>query len=92
MLTLGASQQLMHDPELGLDFSRVVHGDQRFVHTRPITAGDRLLVTTYIDAIRSAAGNDLLTVRGEVTTEAGEHVSTAFCTLVARGTSEGAAR
>ena len=30
------------DPEAGIDFSRVVHGEQRFVHHRPITAGDEV--------------------------------------------------
>ena len=34
-----------HDPELGLDYSRVVHGEQRFVYARPVRAGDRLTVT-----------------------------------------------
>ena len=30
-------RQLIVDPEAGIDFSRVVHGEQRFVHHRPIT-------------------------------------------------------
>ena len=36
-------------PELGLDYSRVVHGDQRFAYTRPVRAGDRLTVTSTIE-------------------------------------------
>ena len=27
--------QLIRDPEAGIDFSRVVHGEQKFVHHRP---------------------------------------------------------
>lgn len=77
------------DPALGLDYSRVVHGEQRFVYSRPVMAGDSLLVTGIIDGIRSAAGNDLITLRGEVTTEAGEHVVTTYATIVSRGTAEG---
>ena len=38
------------DPEAGIDFSRVVHGEQRFMHHRPIVAGDRLMATLHVDA------------------------------------------
>lgn len=79
-----AGQQVIEDPQLGLDYSRVVHGDQRFVYTRPLHAGDRLTVTSTIDSIKSLAGNDILSVRGEVHDEAGEHVVTSYTTLVAR--------
>jgi acyl dehydratase len=84
VITYRAAAQEVQDPELGLDFSRVVHGDQRFVYTRPVRANDRLSVTCVIDSIKSLAGNDILSVRGEVHEESGEHVVTAFMTLVAR--------
>ncbi|MFC5910864.1 FAS1-like dehydratase domain-containing protein [Streptacidiphilus monticola] len=84
VITYRAAAQVVQDPELGLDFSRVVHGDQRFVYTRPVRANDRLSVTCVIDSIKSLAGNDILSVRGEVHEESGEHVVTAFMTLVAR--------
>jgi acyl dehydratase len=71
-------------PELGLDFARVVHGDQRFVHHRPINAGDLLSSVVHIDAIRVAAGNDILSLRIEVTDPAGAAVCTAYSTLVSR--------
>lgn len=77
--------QLIEDAELGLDYSRVVHGDQRFVATRPIRAGDRLQGTLTVDNIRTAAGNDILSTRIELTTEDGDPVVTAYSTLVARG-------
>jgi hypothetical protein len=51
-----------------------------------VRAGDVLQVTAKVEAIRTAAGNDLLTTRGDVTTIDGEHVVTAFSTIVARGT------
>ena len=46
------------DPDLGLDYTRVVHGEQRFAYTRPLLAGDTVVVTTAIESIRVAAGND----------------------------------
>ncbi|HEX5496849.1 MAG TPA: MaoC family dehydratase N-terminal domain-containing protein [Mycobacteriales bacterium] len=86
VLSARASRQVVGDPELGLDYSRVVHGEQRFVHTRPVRAGDRLRVVVTVENVRSAAGNDILTTRGDISTEDGEHVLTAFSTLVSRGT------
>jgi acyl dehydratase len=89
VLSMRAGAQVVFDPELGLDYSRVVHGEQRFVYVRPVRAGDRLTVTVEVESIRSAAGNDLLTTRGEVSTVDGELVLTAYSTLVARGTAGG---
>jgi acyl dehydratase len=86
VVSMRAAAQVVRDPGLGLDYSKVVHGEQRFIYTRPIVAGDVLQVRVVVDSIRSAAGNDLLTTRGEVSTLAGELVVTAISTLVARGT------
>lgn len=85
VLTFKASRRLIEDPELGIDYSRVVHGDQRFVYTRPVRAGDALTVTVTLDAVRSAGGHDMITSRSDVSTVAGEHVVTAWSTLVVRG-------
>jgi acyl dehydratase len=86
VLTLEAANVVLGDPQVSLDYSRVVHGEQRFVHTRPIRAGDRLVATTTIEAVRSVAGNDMLTTRVDVATEDGEAVCSATSMLVARGT------
>ncbi|MFI8457353.1 MaoC family dehydratase N-terminal domain-containing protein [Kitasatospora sp. NPDC085464] len=88
VVTYRAAGQVVEDPELGLDFTRVVHGDQKFAYTRPVRAGDRLSVAVTIDNIKSLAGNDVLTVRGEVTDATGEHVVTSVMTLVARAADE----
>jgi acyl dehydratase len=89
VLSMTAGRQVVADPDLGLDYSRVVHGEQRFVIGRPIRAGDRLTVTVTVENIRAAAGNDMITTRGDVTTVDGEPVFTAYSTLVARGTAGG---
>ena len=86
VFTIRAQRVLVMDPELGLDYSRVVHGEQSFQYHRPIYAGDRLVTTVIVDGIRTAAGNDILATRSEVTTENGEPVVTARATIVARGT------
>ncbi|HEV7211754.1 MAG TPA: MaoC family dehydratase N-terminal domain-containing protein [Blastococcus sp.] len=86
-VSLEAAMIVLDDPDVGIDYSRVVHGEQRFTHHRPIRAGDRLVATTTIEAARSVAGNDLLTVRVDLETEDGEAVCTATSMLVARGES-----
>jgi acyl dehydratase len=80
-----AQDSVLFDPELGLDFSRVVHGDQAFTHHRAICAGDELSATVHIDAIRQMAGNDIITLRTELADVSGAQVSTATSTLVSRG-------
>ncbi|MDK1472941.1 MaoC family dehydratase N-terminal domain-containing protein [Streptomyces sp. 549] len=88
-ITFRAAGEVVRDPAFGLNYDRVVHGDQRFVYSRPVQAGDRLTVTSTIEAVKSLAGNDIVDIRGEVHDEAGEHVVTAFTKLVARAAEEG---
>ena len=86
VVTMPAGHQVTFDPELGLDYSRVVHGEQLFSHRRPLVAGDEVSVVVHVDSIRAAGGNDILGIRAEVATTGGEAVLTAVTTLVARGT------
>ncbi|MEU9352165.1 MaoC family dehydratase N-terminal domain-containing protein [Streptomyces griseoloalbus] len=87
-ITFKAAGQVVADPQLGLDYSRVVHGDQKFAYNRPVRAGDRLTVTSTIEKIRSMAGNEVLDIRGDVRDQDGEHVVTAWTKLVARAAEE----
>lgn len=80
-----ANQTLFEDRDLGLDFSRVVHGDQRFTYTRPVRAGDRLVCVSTIEDIMSRGGHDFIATRTEVTTDAGEPVVSVWSRLVVRG-------
>jgi acyl dehydratase len=88
ILSMRASESVVFDPDLGLDYTRVVHGEQRFSLARPIVAGDELLVQTTIDGIRTMAGNDMITTRADFTTVAGEHVGSATSLLVSRAPQE----
>ena len=85
VITMAASRQIVADPALGLDYSRVVHGDQKFAYTRPVVAGDSLVCVNTVDDITSRGGHDFLTTRTEVSTEAGEPVVTVWSKLVQRG-------
>ncbi|MDP4803770.1 MAG: MaoC family dehydratase N-terminal domain-containing protein [Candidatus Nanopelagicales bacterium] len=85
-LAMEAAEVVIMDPELGLDYSAVVHGEQGFSFARPLVAGDELEIVVTIENIRSAAGNDMITVRADAATLDGERVVTATMLLVARGT------
>jgi len=85
VVTMAASRQIIADPDLGMDYTRVVHGDQRFAYTRPVVAGDTLICVNTVDEITRRGGHDFITTRTEVTTEGGEPVVTVWSKLVQRG-------
>lgn len=77
--------QLLGDADAGIDFSRVVHGEQRFSYTRPVVAGDELTAQLTITSVKTLGGNAMVTAQSEITDAAGAHVVTATSTLVVRG-------
>jgi acyl dehydratase len=85
VMTMSAGAQIIEDPALGIDYSRVVHGDQRFSYTRPVYAGDRLTCVCSVEDVTSRGGHDFVTTRTEVATEDGEAVVTVWSKLVVRG-------
>lgn len=72
------------DPEVGVDFSKVVHADERFTHHRPIVAGDVISTTVHIDSISKRAGIAMVTTRAELADADGNPVSTVVSTLAVR--------
>lgn len=73
-------------PTLGFDWSRVVHGDQRFHHHRQFAAEDELLSVSEIESYKSLAGNEFITIRTDFTdATTGVLVSSTWSTLVFRG-------
>lgn len=77
--------QLLAEPDAGIDFSRVVHGEQRFSYTRPIVAGDELTATLAVTSVKSLGGNSMVTAESTIVDARGSHVVTAISTLVVRG-------
>jgi acyl dehydratase len=80
-----ALAQLLADDDAGIDFSRVVHGDQRFVFTRPVVAGDELTGVLTVTAVKSLGGHSMVTAETALADATGAHVVTAISTLVVRG-------
>jgi acyl dehydratase len=77
--------QLLADPQAGIDFSRVVHGDQRFTFSRPVVAGDELTATLTVTSVKSLGAHSMVTAETVIVDASGEHVVTTVSTLVVRG-------
>lgn len=76
---------IVGDPELGLDFTRVVHGEQEYGWRRPLRVGETLTVRSRIASIRQKAGNGFLTIETELIDDGGDVVVLARATMIERG-------
>ncbi|MQA26817.1 MAG: MaoC family dehydratase [Micromonosporaceae bacterium] len=70
--------------ELGIELRNIVHGEQRFQYARPIRPGDRLACAVTVENVRPMAGDDFLTTRADISAADGEHVVSAWSTIIAR--------
>lgn len=61
-----AEAQYIEDPAARVDFTRVVHADERFVHHRPIHAGDELVTVLTVASITERAGLAMVTTRCDI--------------------------
>ena len=76
---------VLSDPEADIDFSRVVHGDQRFIHVRPIVAGDELTSVLEVSSVKSLGAHSMVTFETQIFDVEKQLVCTAISTLVVRG-------
>ena len=84
-ITLEIVGDFVTSDEVGLDWSRVVHSEQKFLYHRPIVAGDEFAVTSVIEDIKAIAGNDMIAVRSDLHDATGVVVAEVTTSLVARG-------
>ncbi len=75
-------QQLLGEPDSGIELARTIHAEQRFAYSRPIVAGDELTAKLSVTGIRMMAGNAMITSEAAITGAAGEHVVTATSVLL----------
>ena len=83
-ISLSQYESILTQPEIGVDWTRLVHGDQKFEIHRPIVAGDTLTCSATIETLRVAAGNEIIRVRSDLH-NASELVVSSWSTLVVRG-------
>lgn len=76
--------EIVGDPELGLDFSRVLHGNQEYEFLRPLEEGETLVIRSRIESIREMGGNGFLVLVTDLVEPDGKAVCTARSTLIER--------
>src|SRR5438128_2566797 len=86
VMQIQTSGQAVVDPELGLDYSRVVHGEQAYEWRRPLFVGDVLTATPRIADIYAKKSNEFLVVESEIKDPSGHVVVVFRSTLISRGT------
>ncbi|WP_432842584.1 MaoC family dehydratase N-terminal domain-containing protein [Dactylosporangium sp. CA-092794] len=86
VLSARSGENPIFEPGMGMQYERVVHGEQSFVHHRPITVGDVLWVSSRIAAIEVAGRHERLRTETEIRTGDGELVCTSVNVLMSRGT------
>ena len=80
-ITLDQAQALFVNS--GLDWSRVVHGEQRFLINKPLIAGAQVTCDSTIESARVVAGNEIVTARSDLIEDGAVSVSS-WLTLVFR--------
>ncbi len=82
-ISLDQSEAILTSPEVGIKCARIVHGDQKFEIKRPIKAGDVVTCSSTIESARVVAGNEIISVRSDIST-ADELLVSSWSTLVIR--------
>jgi acyl dehydratase len=85
VISMASTKTVQDDPELGLDYSMVVHGEQQFTYARPLHAGDVVVATSTVESIRAVGSMSMMTSITDISTVDGEHVCTAKSVIVERG-------
>jgi len=83
-ISLSQYESILTQPEIGVDWSRLVHGDQKFEIFRPVIAGDVFTCSATIETLRTVAGNEIVSVRSDLH-NGSELVVSSWSTLVVRG-------
>jgi hypothetical protein len=76
---------VLADPDLGLDLSRILHGEQAYEWARPLEVGETLTAEATIERIRGRGSIWFLTIRTSLRDGSGATVVTARSTLIVRG-------
>jgi acyl dehydratase len=75
----------LFDPEVGLDFSLMVHGGQEFRWGPLVVAGDEISTTVSVVSIEERAGKGFYVFESASTNQAGDTVAVGTWTNIVRG-------
>ena len=74
----------LFDPEVGIDFARMVHGGQEFVWGPPVVAGDEIATEVEVKDVAERGGLQFYVFESRSTNQGGETVCTGTWTNIVR--------
>jgi len=74
----------LFDPEVGIDFSRMVHGGQEFVWGPPVVAGDEIATEVEVKDVSERGGLQFFVFESRSTNQDGDTVCTGTWTNIVR--------
>jgi acyl dehydratase len=74
----------LFDPDVGIDFARMVHGGQEFRWGRLVLAGDEITTTMVVKDISERAGNGFFVFESSSVAQDGETVCVGIWTNIVR--------
>ena len=80
----GAIGPALFDPEVGIDFARMVHGGQEFVWGAPVVAGDEIATEVEVKDVAERGGLQFFVFETRSTNQDGETVCTGTWTNIVR--------
>ena len=80
----GAIGPALFDPEVGIDFARMVHGGQEFVWGPPVVAGDEIATEVEVKDVAERGGLQFFVFESRSTNQDGETVCTGTWTNIVR--------
>ncbi len=74
----------LFDPDVGIDFARMVHGGQEFVWGPPVVAGDEIATEVAVKDVAERGGMEFYVFESRSTNQDGETVCTGTWTNIVR--------
>jgi acyl dehydratase len=81
----GAVAPALFDPEVGMNFARMVHGGQEFVWGEPVCSGDRLVTVAEFKDYSEKDGKEFFVFESVSTNQDGQEVCRGTWTNIVRG-------
>jgi acyl dehydratase len=75
----------LFDPEVGIDFARMLHGAQEFAWGEPVVAGDEIVTEAQLMSVDERAGLTFFVFETRSTNQDGADVCTGTWTNIVRG-------
>jgi acyl dehydratase len=80
-----AMMPALFDPEVGIDFARMLHGAQEFAWGEPVVAGDEIVTEAQLMSVDERAGLTFFVFETRSTNQDGADVCTGTWTNIVRG-------